>query len=62
MMMTITMKVVIMMEVTVVEIMSKNTTAMNVNVKIQILVQEMEEIPHNPVVNMQFTFNLKGSN
>ena len=68
-MITITMKVVIGMEVTVVEIMLRKTTALNVNVRIQILgeemmgemMEEMEEIPHSPVVNMQFIFNLKGS-
>ena len=69
MMITITIKVVIGMEVTVVEIMSRKISALNVNVRIQILgeemmgemMEEMEEIPHSPVVNMQFIFNLKGS-
>ena len=68
-MITITIKVVIGMEVTVVEIMSRKISALNVNVRIQILgeemmgemKEEMEEIPHSPVVNMQFIFNLKGS-
>ena len=68
-MITITIKVVIGMEVTVVEIMSRKISALNVNVRIQILgeemmgemMEEMEEIPHSPVVNMQFIFNLKGS-
>ena len=72
-MITITMKVVIGMEVTVVEIMSRKTTALNVNVRIQILgeemmeeimeeiMEEMEVTPHNPVVNVQFIFNIRGS-
>merc|ERR1719412_1023155 len=40
-MMTITMKVVIGMEVTVVGIMSRKISALNVNVRIQILGEEM---------------------